>query len=59
MLASDGEVDASIMGSGNVTVKGGARCTVKALGSGKLTCERDETASLNAAPPSNLQRAAR
>ncbi|WP_309621554.1 head GIN domain-containing protein [Novosphingobium sp.] len=38
-FASDGEVDATIMGSGTVTVKGRARCTVSAMGSGKLVCE--------------------
>lgn len=38
-FASDGEVEANIVGSGDVTVKGRARCTVSALGSGKLICE--------------------
>lgn len=38
-FASDGDVDATIMGSGTVTVKGRARCTVSAMGSGKLVCE--------------------
>jgi hypothetical protein len=27
------------MGSGNVTVKGRARCTLSSMGSGKLVCE--------------------
>ena len=38
-FASDGEVKAKIMGSGSVTVRGRARCTVESLGSGKLVCE--------------------
>ena len=36
---SDGEVKASIMGSGEVRVKGRARCTVSSMGSGRLVCE--------------------
>ncbi len=39
MFSSDGDVDATILGSGTVTVKGRARCTVSAIGSGKLVCE--------------------
>ncbi|WP_374530045.1 head GIN domain-containing protein [Novosphingobium sp.] len=38
-FTSDGEVKADILGSGTVTVKGRARCTVSAMGSGKLVCE--------------------
>lgn len=38
-FASDGEVAAKILGSGEVTVIGRARCTVDALGSGKLNCQ--------------------
>lgn len=38
-FASDGEVKASIMGSGSVAVKGRAKCTVKSMGSGRLVCE--------------------
>lgn len=38
-FSSDGEVEANIMGSGNVTVKGRAHCSVSAIGSGKLICE--------------------
>ena len=38
-FASDGDVNANIMGSGNVTVKGRARCKVKTMGSGSLVCE--------------------
>ncbi len=38
-FASDGEVKAKIMGSGSVTVRGRARCTVESMGSGKLICE--------------------
>jgi len=38
-FASDGEVSANIMGSGEVRVKGRAQCKVTAMGSGKLVCE--------------------
>lgn len=38
-FSSDGEVDARIVGSGNVTVKGRARCKLSSMGSGKLVCE--------------------
>ena len=38
-FASDGEVKAKILGSGSVTVRGRARCTVESMGSGKLVCE--------------------
>lgn len=38
-FASDGEVKADILGSGKVTVRGRASCTVSAMGSGKLVCE--------------------
>ena len=38
-FASDGEVNAEIMGSGEVTVRGRARCKVSAVGSGRLICE--------------------
>ena len=38
-FASDGEVSATIMGSGEVRVKGRAQCKVTAMGSGKLVCE--------------------
>lgn len=38
-FASDGDVDAKIVGSGNITVKGRARCKLSSLGSGKLVCE--------------------
>ncbi|MCV0383263.1 MAG: DUF2807 domain-containing protein [Erythrobacter sp.] len=37
-FASDGEVEANIAGSGTVVVHGRARCTVNAVGSGKLVC---------------------
>ena len=39
-FASDGKVDACLMGSGNVTVRGAATCKVKGFGSGSLTCKR-------------------
>lgn len=38
-FASDGPVKATIMGSGEVRVKGRASCTVSAMGSGRLICE--------------------
>jgi len=38
-FACDGEVDARMTGSGNVTVRGSARCKVKSFGSGTLVCE--------------------
>ena len=38
-FASDGAVNASMIGSGSVHVKGRAHCTVSATGSGKLICE--------------------
>ena len=37
-LRSDGEVEASLAGAGNVRVSGSATCTVSSFGSGKLTC---------------------
>ncbi len=44
-FASDGEVKAKIMGSGSVTVRGRAHCTVEAMGSGKLVCEPGNSAA--------------
>jgi len=38
-FASDGEVKASILGSGTVTVTGSATCEVDSMGSGKLKCD--------------------
>ncbi len=38
-FASDGNVKASMLGSGEVTVRGRATCTVSAVGSGRLVCE--------------------
>ncbi len=43
VFASDGDVNADIMGSGEVRVKGRARCTVSSMGSGKLVCESGVT----------------
>ena len=37
-FASDGTVEARIMGSGDVSVTGSAKCTVNAMGSGTLRC---------------------
>lgn len=42
-FASDGQVEASIIGSGVVKVKGRAHCTVSAMGSGRLECETPAT----------------
>ena len=42
-FSSDGEVVATILGSGTVTVKGRARCKVSAIGSGQLICENGVT----------------
>ncbi|MGB7656058.1 MAG: head GIN domain-containing protein [Novosphingobium sp.] len=42
-FTSDGDVSATIMGSGTVKVKGRARCTISAVGSGKLICENGAT----------------
>jgi hypothetical protein len=39
LLMSDGEVSATIMGSGMVNVRGRATCKVSSMGSGKLVCE--------------------
>jgi len=49
-FASDGKVKASMLGSGEVRVKGRATCTVSAVGSGKLVCENGTEAA--EAPPS-------
>ena len=38
-FASDGTVNADILGSGEVRVQGRAKCDVKATGSGRLVCE--------------------
>lgn len=38
-FASDGTVEANIIGSGDVKVTGSAKCTVSSLGSGSLTCQ--------------------
>ncbi len=50
-FASDGEVGANIMGSGEVTVRGRARCKVSAMGSGRLICETAATAKDEPAAP--------
>lgn len=49
-FASDGKVDANIAGSGTVVVYGRARCTVNAVGSGKLVCRDGNTAAEARAP---------
>lgn len=38
-FASDGTVDAKIIGSGDVRITGTAKCTVNSLGSGTVTCQ--------------------
>ncbi|MCL6249939.1 DUF2807 domain-containing protein [Altererythrobacter sp. KTW20L] len=43
VFASDGEVKARLMGSGTVTVRGGARCKVQGMGTGSLVCERRDS----------------
>jgi len=54
-FASDGEVDATILGSGEVRVKGRARCKISAVGSGRLVCENgtESSAESDAAPASS------
>ena len=43
IFGCDGDVNADIMGSGNVTVRGSARCRVQSMGAGYLVCEpRDD-----------------
>lgn len=37
-LASDGEIEAKIMGSGSITIHGRARCQVQSMGSGRFNC---------------------
>lgn len=37
-FASDGTVEAKVMGSGDVTVTGSAKCTINSMGSGTLRC---------------------
>jgi hypothetical protein len=39
-FASDGEVTASIAGSGDIVVEGRATCSIKAIGSGTLSCRK-------------------
>ena len=48
-FASDGQVEASIMGSGSIVVNGRADCSVEAMGSGKLTCRSVRPAEGNTA----------
>lgn len=49
-FASDGEVSATIAGSGNVVVDGRATCSIKAFGSGKLTCRDPQPEAAGALP---------
>ncbi|OYW47163.1 MAG: hypothetical protein B7Z08_03650 [Sphingomonadales bacterium 32-68-7] len=41
IFTCNGHVSASLMGSGNVIVRGSARCTVHGVGSGTVMCERE------------------
>lgn len=50
-FASDGEVEADIFGSGEVRVKGRARCKVSAMGSGRLVCETPAETKAAPTPP--------
>ena len=50
-FSSDGKVEASIVGSGRVTVLGRADCTVSAVGSGKLNCKPAASDADQPAPP--------
>ena len=54
-FASDGKVEASIMGSGTVTVNGRADCTVSSMGSGKLNCRAASTAAPNDEPEAETE----
>ena len=51
-LACDGEVEAKMMGSGNITVFGRARCRVQSFGSGRFNClpRHDRDAGDNGEP---------
>lgn len=51
VFASDGKVDASIMGAGSVTVIGRATCKVNAIGSGTLRCRTTQAAADAPTPP--------
>lgn len=53
-FASNGTVKATVLGSGEVTVAGTARCTIKSMGSGTLNCTNGTTTQSSAgdAPPS-------
>jgi len=48
-FASDGNVTATILGSGAVTVTGHAHCTVSAIGSGRLVCVPGDGKGIGAA----------
>ena len=50
-FASDGDVKATIMGSGEVRVTGHAKCTVKSMGSGRLVCESPVATAKNDEEP--------
>jgi hypothetical protein len=49
-FGSDGTVEATVMGSGNVTVTGRANCTIQSMGSGKLHCTDGTTTSAAGRP---------
>lgn len=50
-FTSDGDVEATILGSGEVVVRGRARCKLNSVGSGRLVCEAGTTAASSDAPP--------
>lgn len=50
-FASDGSVEANLMGSGMVTVHGRAKCSVNSIGSGRLVCIPRESEAAPAAKP--------
>lgn len=49
-FASDGTVEAKVMGSGDVTVTGSARCTINSMGSGTLRCSPAAGPAAGASP---------
>lgn len=51
-FASDGDVEATILGSGEVVVIGRAKCKLNSVGSGRLVCENAAQAADAPTPPS-------
>lgn len=50
-FASDGDVEATILGSGEITVIGRAKCKLNSVGSGRLVCENAAQAADAPSPP--------